>query len=129
MVDKLTVGPLFHISGALRASKLPNTGAVFTAFGYAFENYTRTILETVYGKPSNVLANRFSSPFLRIPRKKEREPREICDGCLNDVSDLVLLELKARWIGDDTVYSDDPNHYLAELKKKLAKEQSNLPWR
>jgi hypothetical protein len=126
MVDKLTVGPLFHISSALRAYKGANKRAVFPAFGLAFEDYARELLQTVYFQQSQILAKDFSSPFLRMPKGKEGEVQEICDGCLNDVSNLVLLELKARWIADEAVYSDNPNHYLSDLKKKAGEGTEQL---
>lgn len=127
ITDKLSVGPLFHLSAAIRQKQEGrDKRGLFPAFGKAFEDYSIEILTKMFGGESSVLVKRFSGPFLRERQGREREDKEICDGCLNDVTDLALFEIKARWIADDTLEAETEAEYESDLLSKFGEGARQL---
>jgi len=110
--ERASAGPLFLISEGADRSK---SEQIFSAFGYAFEAYAGEILQAMYPK-TPVLVNR-----LRLDvrgRDSRGNQVQIADACLNDVTDIVLVEAKARWVVDDKVLDQDYETYLEHLRDR-----------
>ena len=41
------------------------------------------------------------------------------DACLNDMQEIVIFEMKAAWLREDEILSDDYTNYLNQLRKKI----------
>jgi len=48
MIEKVTIGPLFHV---LKAGSSHEASVLFTAFGMAFEQYIQEIFRRAFPKP------------------------------------------------------------------------------
>ncbi len=109
--DSVTAGPLF-----LAAKAAANAQRLFGGFGDAFEDYVLDVLRQIFPAGSGILEQRF---YANVSGVWNGEDFEI-DGCLYepDHRELFVLEVKGKWIEEDTVVSDDVAEYLATLKEK-----------
>ncbi len=111
-VDHFTLSPLFKvISSGKQVEK------VFGAFGDAFEDYVIEILERRY--PATFGVQRL---FTRVKSREENPEFEV-DALLNEGSDLVLMEIKAAFVPERAILTDNPADFLKELRKKYAVEK------
>jgi hypothetical protein len=107
--DTLTISPLFAVLKQVGEARI---NEIFSAFGMAFEDYAISLLENMY--PSGKLARRLT------PREKGKiaQGKEIeVDAILTDVSSVVVFEMKASWILEETILSDNHEVFLAQLRK------------
>ena len=107
--DSFAISPLFMV---LQQAGPARNNEIFSAFGLAFEDYAIEFLERMY--PSGILAQRL------VPRAKGRiaKGKEIeVDAILNDLSSLVVFEMKASWIREETVIDEDHEAFLEQLRK------------
>ena len=108
--ERAMVGPLFYL-----VNNYPKkTNELFSAFGYAFEYYSKDILSRIFPQ-TEFLAKRLSCNIeISSIDGKQAE----IDACLNNIQDIVIFEMKASWIIEDEILSDDYNDYLKQLRKK-----------
>jgi hypothetical protein len=112
--EKAVVGPLFHVLSEANKNRL------FTAFGYAFEAYVRSILQDVYPDPGSHLARRLYPDV----REVTENGIQVADFIIDNVSEIVVIEAKAVWIQDDMVFHDDPKVFVEHLREKYGGESS-----
>jgi len=107
--DTFSVSPLFAV---LQQAGAPRSNGIFSSFGLAFEDYAIGFLERMY--PSGTLARRL------IPRAEGTIAKgkviEV-DAILNDVTSLVVFEMKASWIPEETVIDENHEVFLEQLRK------------
>jgi hypothetical protein len=89
--ETLTIGPLFH----LVAEK--NT---LGYFGSAFEDYAIDLLRQMYPTGSGLLAQRLTT---NIPGRDGAGADFEIDATLNDVTEIVIFEMKAAWLREDSL--------------------------
>lgn len=113
-IERLSVGPLFHIVDADPA----HANRWFALFGEGFQEYSAALLERVYPHVVGLVRRYTPSPMGSAPTGSEVE---IADGLLVDGQDAVLIEMKARWIRDD-VGSPDQNGaaYIDAVRRRYA---------
>jgi hypothetical protein len=111
--ERASVGPLFLITaGVPRAT----SDQIFSAFGYAFEEYAGSLLRRMYPVPGPGLVDRLCCDV--HGRDRAGQPVQITDACLNDVTEAILFEMKAVWVRDDVVLDDNYERYLDHLRDK-----------
>jgi hypothetical protein len=110
--DRATVGPMFLLAKQQSQDK---ANEIFGAFGKAFEDYACDILQRMFPDISSVATKRLSC---RIS-KADLAGNEIeMDACLNDVVEAVIFEIKAVWIREGEILTDDHERYLEHLREK-----------
>ncbi|MDP9007496.1 MAG: hypothetical protein M3N91_02110 [Pseudomonadota bacterium] len=119
--DTLTISPLFAV---VKQAGPARTNEIFSAFGMAFEDYTIGFLEGMY--PSGLLARRL------IPRAKGKiaHGKEIeVDSILTDITSLVVFEMKASWIREETILDANHQVFLEQLRKLygISSDPENRP--
>lgn len=110
--QKASVGPLFHVIQNAKSNGKVNE--IFSAFGKSFENYSCDILRRMFPTVA-FLTERLQCNVPVVD--KDRNVLEI-DACLNDVSEVVLFEMKAAWIREDMILCENHENYLDELRRK-----------
>jgi len=110
--EKASIGPLFHI---LKSPKC-NPDDIFSAFGQAFESYVLDILARMFAS-SEILADRF---FKNIQVLDNIGNCIEIDAMLNDVSELVLFEVKSGFIPETAVLCDDYMTLLQSLRNRYS---------
>jgi hypothetical protein len=120
--DKASVGPLFHL---LQQNLRRNQGRdIFSAFGYAFEEYACEILKRMYPDSPSGLVDRFMCNYPGIASGGNRV--QITDAILDDVNQTALFEMKAKWIRDDRLLSENPDEYIRYIISQYSNEQPRL---
>lgn len=116
--EKAMVGPLFVL-----ASRKPGSEAnpLFTAFGMAFEDYTCDILRRMFPDLPGSSNKRLE---LQIKKRDMRGREFDVDACLNDVFKATVFEMKAVWLREDQIMSDDPETYLRHIREKYVRDSS-----
>lgn len=110
--EKALVGPLFYILDGCLDEK---ANQIFGAYGNAFEKYVFSILKRMYPTTSG-LADRL---ICNLKGKDRRhQDIQIMDACLNDVTKIVLFEIKSAWIREDMVLDESYEKYLEHIRKK-----------
>src|SRR5574340_840284 len=110
---KATVGPLF-----LLTQRVAN---LLGFFGNAFHKYSQGILHNMY--PDCTAGQRLIRD-LKIKTKAGES--EITDACLIEGRQLVLFEIKGKWIRDDKMMLPDYEEYMQELRDKYGKAADQL---
>ena len=113
--EKATVGPVFHLLPRDHSDRKANT--VFAAFGAAFENYCCDILRCMFPAGNGPLSSRLECNVVLRKAGRRQEQTE-ADACLNDVTEVVLLEMKAVWLPEADILSDDYHLLLARLRER-----------
>lgn len=107
--EKISAGPLFHVTAAARGNK-GKGNEIFSAFGYAFEDYTGAMLDRMYPASPGLVA--------RLQRNVKigggSGEREI-DAVINNVTDAILFEVKAAWLREDVILDDSPDKLTDSL--------------
>lgn len=109
--DSLTTSPLFAV---LRRAGKARQNEIFSAFGMAFEHYANDFLGRMYPAGSGLLASRFS------PNVKGRtalgQEFEV-DGIVNYGTSAVMFEIKASWIVESKILTDDHQVFLEHVRE------------
>lgn len=122
--EHAAVGPLFTIVGKKKTGQ--ERRQCFADFGLAFERYAHSILRRMYPILAPPLVDRLTCPFLGT--SAIGEPVEIADACLNDATEIVLMEIKGRWLRDEDAAAPEWEVYLTDLHDKFARaEQPGSP--
>lgn len=106
--ERASVGPLFQL---LRDE---NNNNLFSAFGYAFEDYVGGSFRRIYPDSEPSLAKRLH----RDVRESRDGGIQIADFILDDVVDIVLIETKAVWIRDAEITPNEPEKLIQHLRAK-----------
>lgn len=110
--QKIAAGPLFHL---LKRADNNKANELFGAFGNAFEDYTIDILRRMYPSGSGILAQR----LLTNIRGRDRGGLEFeIDAALNDVTELVVFEMKAAWLREDSLLDESGADFINQLQLK-----------
>ncbi|MFC2171905.1 hypothetical protein ACFLU6_04660 [Acidobacteriota bacterium] len=109
--DSASVGPLFMISSNRRDEAL-------RAFGSAFEDYILDMLERMFPMANAVLHKRFCRDVDLPDGTKSLQ----VDGVLNDLSELVVFEVKAGFLTEESTTGKDPEAFLGELREKYVRK-------
>jgi hypothetical protein len=117
--EHAAVGPLFAIVRKKTAKK--EQDQCFVDFGEAFERYSQSVLQRMYPAPAAPMVARVAFPVAGISR--EGTEVEIADACLNNVTDVVLIEMKARWLPDECAEADGPSRYVSALRDRYARPE------
>jgi len=105
--ERASIGALFHISKI-------NGEKIFCQFGNAFEKYSCDILRRMYPESNNLYKRLFCN--ITLPLKRGISIGEI-DACLNDVTEVVLFEMKAVFLRD-SAFLDDHDKLLEILRER-----------
>jgi hypothetical protein len=106
--EKASVGPLFLLPSGKRQK-------AFTDFGQAFESYTCDILKRMFPDLSVATNKRLSC---NIEGTDLDGNKVEIDACLNDITEIVLFEIKTGFIREDKILADDYEDYLQHLSEK-----------
>lgn len=109
-LDNLTIAPLFY----LKTTGVPMI-RVFSAFGLAFEEYARNLLERRFPDGSGVL---YQPLKCNVEGRNAQGHKFEIDAVLNDVLAAAVIEMKAGLIREETVLADDPEIFLDEIRVK-----------
>lgn len=113
--EKGSVGPLFHLLGKRVTKEHANN--ISGAFGDALESYACDILKRMFPYSSEMLAKRLSCKA----KGYDEEGNEIeIDAYLNDALELVLFEIKAAFISETTILSDNYENFSQQLRDKYS---------
>jgi len=107
--DSLTISPLFVV---LRQAGKARQNEIFGEFGMAFEDYAIDFLIRMYPTGEG-LAQRLV-PHVRGKTATGKE-FEI-DALLNDVTSAVVFEMKASWLREDRILTDDHETFLQHIR-------------
>jgi hypothetical protein len=108
--ETLTTGPLFHLVAAEgRANEL------FGYFGRAFERYAIDMLRRMYPVGSGLLAQRL---LTNVEGHDAAGGGFEIDGALNDVTELVVFEMKAAWLREDSLLDASGEEFINQLRRK-----------
>jgi hypothetical protein len=107
--DSLSISPLFAV---VRQAGKSRQNEIFGAFGMAFEDYAINFLLRMY--PTGEGLARRLTPHVKGKTAAGKE-FEI-DALLNDVTSAVVFEMKASWLREDKILSDDHAVFLAHLR-------------
>lgn len=110
--EKASVGPLFFL---VKGKSDGKANEIFGAFGKAFESYSCDVLRRMFPNIPGVLTQRLSCNMNSTDQAGNAV--EI-DACLNDVTEIILFEMKAVWIREDEILAEDYERYLQHLRKK-----------
>lgn len=108
--EKCAIGPLFH------ALPLANPNRLFEQFGIAFERYVCDSLERVFPSASGLV-----TPLSRnvSGRGASGEQFEV-DACLNYVTDLLVIEIKAVWGRESALSPENSDALMTLLRKRFS---------
>lgn len=115
--ERASLGPLFL---ALRGREAAASNQLFNCFGHAFEAYACDILRRMFPGDSKILANRLSVNVLGSTGSGSQVQ---IDAVLNDVTEVVLFEMKAAFVREDRMLSDDYEVVLEAVREKYGVTQ------
>lgn len=113
--DRASIGPLFCLLSNQKSDK-KKANLIFSVFGETVEEYSCGILERMYPAETTNLHQRLICD-LRGTDKKGNDV-QIADACLNDVTEIVLFEIKSVWLKDEEILTDDPDDFIKHLIDK-----------
>ena len=113
--ETASAGPLFHLLGSGVSSSRANE--IFGAFGYAFEDYACDILRRMFPDLVGASPKRLSC---RIGATDQAGNEFEIDACLNDVTQLVLFEMKAVVIPETRILAEGSESYLQCLRERYS---------
>lgn len=113
--ERASVGPVFILSKNKPQNKAND---IFNAFGKSFENYAGDILRRMFPATPG-LFNRLSCN-LKISKTKQPDNTLEMDACLNEVTEIVLYEMKAVWLPEKEILTENHERYLHHLCKKYS---------
>jgi hypothetical protein len=113
--ERASVGPLFHLPETKRSQAIAD-------FGKAFEAYSCDMVGRMFPDISQATDKRFRPNIITT----DREGKELqIDGCLNDVLEIVLFEIKSGFIPEDSILSASYENYLDQIRKRYVSNQNN----
>lgn len=113
--EKASVGPLFLLPEQVRPR-------AFAGFGHAFEAYSGDMLERMFPDISQAANKRLQRNL--VGKDVEGNEFEI-DACLNDVTEIVVFEMKAGFMPEGTILAQDHETFLHQLRRKYAWSEKN----
>jgi hypothetical protein len=109
--ETLTIGPLFH----LVAQDKNRANELFGYFGLAFEHYAIDVLRQMYPTGSGLLAQRLTN---NIPGRDGAGADFEIDAALNDATEIVVFEMKAAWLREDSLLDATGADFVQQLRRK-----------
>ncbi len=109
--ETLTIGPLFH----LVAQDKNRANELFGYFGLAFEHYAIDVLRQMYPTGSGLLAQRLTT---NIPGRDGAGADFEIDAALNDATEIVVFEMKAAWLREDSLLDATGADFVQQLRRK-----------
>ena len=109
--ETLTLGALFH----LVAKDQRRANELFGYFGLAFERYATDILRRMYPLGSGLLARRL---LTNIEGCNTSGAGFEIDAALNDVTEVVIFEMKAAWLREDSLLDATGAEFIQQLRRK-----------
>ena len=113
--EKASIGPLFLLPQEKRAQ-------AFADFGSAFEDYVCDILKRMFPDVSGAVNKRLSCNIVGTVQKGQEIE---LDACLNDITNIVLFEIKTGLIREDKILIDDYEKYLYHLREKYVQSHKS----
>jgi hypothetical protein len=115
--ETLTIGPLFHlVADKRRANEL------FGHFGRAFERYAIDILRRMYPVGSGLLAQRL---LTNVEGRNAAGGGFEIDAALDDVTEVVLFEIKAASLREDSLLDASGEEFILQLRRKYGVLQAD----
>jgi DNA-binding Xre family transcriptional regulator len=107
--ESITAGPLFHLMAHADDGKRKG---ILGAFGVAFEDYANDVLRRMYPTRQGLVQRLHCNVEGRDAGRRLFE----IDAVINDVTELVIFEMKAAWLRDDAILDDAKliNHIRAK---------------
>jgi len=112
MIDKIAIGPLFHV---LKFCVRQEANELFAAFGNAFERYIQDTLRRAF--PRNA-ADLFDPLSCGLKAELHSGEQLEIDACLNYVKDLILFEIKATWPREAELTPGNAPSLLQSLRRQ-----------
>jgi hypothetical protein len=112
MMDRVAVGPLFHV---LKICGDRQVNQLFAAFGDAFERYVHGVLRRAFPKPG---ADLFDPLTCGLHGRCNTGEQFQLDACLNYVTDLILFEVKGTWLRDAELAPENSSGLLQSLHRQ-----------
>lgn len=113
MREAVSMGPLFS---ALKTAPRPFVNTLFGVFGDAVEAYVQQLLHGMYPSRAPLVSRlRVNPSFVSA-----KGSTELCDVLLQGARSAALFEIKAVFIRDEDVVSDDPAVFPSAVKKQYA---------
>jgi hypothetical protein len=109
--ETLTIGPLFHLVAADKG----RANELFGHFGRAFERYAVDILRSMYPIGSGLLAQRL---LTNVEGHDAAGGGFEIDAALNDVTEIVVFEMKAAWLREDSLLDASGEEFVRQLRRK-----------
>jgi hypothetical protein len=109
--ETLTIGPLFHLIAADKG----RANELFGHFGRAFERYAIDILRRIYPLGSGLLVQRL---LTNVEGRDAAGGGFEIDAALNDVTEIVLFEMKAAWLREDSLLDASGEEFVWQLRRK-----------
>ncbi len=107
--ETLASGPLFHL--------VAREKNILGYFGEAFEDYAIDVLRQMYPAGSGLLAPRL---ITNIPGRDGRGVDFEIDAALNDVTEIVIFEMKAAWLPEASLLDATGANFLQELRRRYS---------
>jgi hypothetical protein len=109
--EKIAIGPLFRL---LKGANKQTADGIFSAFGYAFEDYAVDILGRMYPSRPGLVER-----LKRGTRGHDAKAQQFeIDASLLDATEAVILEMKAVFLREDALVADDHNKLLKHVRQK-----------
>ncbi|MEK7689476.1 MAG: hypothetical protein AAB425_00490 [Bdellovibrionota bacterium] len=112
--ERILVGPLFHLLGG--NSDAGRQNELFGAFGKAFEAYSCDLLRAMFPSSDNSLSDRLACNVKG--RNEKGEEIEIADAWVEYPEQICIFEMKAAWVPERTILTDNSGDYLDILRVK-----------
>jgi hypothetical protein len=112
MIDKIAIGPLFHV---LKVCDRQEANALFAAFGNAFERYIQDTLRRAFPKTT---AGLFDPLACGLKSESHSGEQFEIDACLSYVTDLILFEIKATWPREAELTPENAQSLLQSLRRQ-----------
>ena len=109
--ETLTIGPLFRLVAADKG----RANELFGHFGRAFERYAVDILRRMYPIGSGLLAQRL---LTNVEGHDAAGGGFEIDAALNDVTEIVVFEMKAAWLREDSLLDASGEEFVRQLRRK-----------
>jgi hypothetical protein len=108
--ETITTSPIF-----LAAKVVDEPRAVFGAFGYAFEDYAIDFLMTRYPNIKGVSGEPLRA---RLHGQTAARAKFEVDAIVNEAPSLVIMEMKASLIREDSILTENHEDFLREVRLK-----------
>ena len=107
--DTVAISPLFTV---VRQAGSARQNEIFGAFGLAFEDYATDHLTRVFPTSPGEVSGLAS----RVQGTTTAGLRFEIDAILNEASSLVVFEMKASWLREDKILTDDHETFIEHIR-------------